>query len=231
MNGPPAAYGRSPIGILLALFLSVGLFLLFGLTWWIDRTVRPVLVAWAKEQAITFATQSIADGVHQALTGVNTPDLIVPIPGGDPANPLGLVYRWNELNRLQAEAVRAVIHNLEARKFQSVPLPLGELTGLGVLAGAGPRVHVVIAAVGSVQADTRFDFQGAGVNQVLHNVYLDVKVHMRVLAPLVSTEFPVEQKVQLVSVLLRGEVPAVYLNWSGDSTELQRLLGSSPLNR
>lgn len=225
MNRPPAAYGRSPIGMLLALFLSVGLFLAFGLTWWIDRAVRPVLVAWASEQAITFATQSIADGVSQALTGVNTPELVAPLPGGDPGNPLGLVYRWNELNRLQAEAVQAVIRNLETRKFQSVPLPLGELTGLGILAGSGPRVRVVIATVGSVQTDTRFDFQAAGVNQVLHNVYLDVKVHMRVLAPLVSAEFPVEQQVQLISVLLRGEVPSVYLNWSGDSTELRRLFG------
>ncbi|HEX6971734.1 MAG TPA: sporulation protein YunB, partial [Limnochordia bacterium] len=141
-------------------------------------------------------------------------------------NALGLTYRWGELNRLQSAAIKAVIAHLEANSFQTVPLPLGELTGLGVLAGMGPRVRITIAAVGGVQADTRFDFRAAGINQVLHSIYLELRVEMRVLAPLVSAQFPIEQRVPLVSVVLQGDVPAVYLNWSGGMEELQRLLST-----
>ena len=96
---------------------------------------------------------------------------------------------------------------------------MGELLGVDILAGAGPLIPVRIKPGGAVSSDVEFVFTAVGINQVLHEIVVRTDVQMRVIAPLVSDEFRVSQRIPLSTVILQGRVPQVFVEWKSGSME------------
>lgn len=152
------------------------------------RRVVPVLVflcglgCWLMEGCLSSLspelTEEVARGhvlesLNQAVEGRLEPDgAYIRLERDDMGNITAASADSDALNRLKAGVLEDLGQSLNGRAGASVPV--GSLTGVGMLNGRGFPIPVCMAFEGS--ADVRFDteFMSAGVNQTLHRITMTV---------------------------------------------------------
>lgn len=118
-------------------------------------------------------------------------------------------YKVNLINRKVAQSTSTL---LKEKIEKGVPIPFFAFTGIGLFSGYGKPIYLKTLAVTSVICDFDSDFQGVGINQTLHSVYVKVKSTVAVELPLNSKRIDLETKVLINETVLLGKVPEIYLN-------------------
>jgi len=118
------------------------------------------------------------------------------------------------LNNLRGVVMDDIVSQVENLDERDLGVPLGALTGLDLLSAIGPRLPVQVLSVASAEASYRNDFTGAGINQTLHRVMLDVTVTAKLLLPGGIVETQVTTPVCIAETVIVGQVPEAYLNWN-----------------
>jgi|GEM_PF-2310294 len=189
-------------------------------TWWIENQLSGPVVEWARLRATNMATSAVHAAIREVLAGgAGELDVFVrtaPDAGGAPL----IRYDMGRVNQVMSDAADAILEEFRLQEPQEFHIPLGELTGLRVLAGWGPMVPIRIFATGSVVLEPRVEFVSAGINQVAHRLSMDVNVTMVVLAPFLRDRIVVRHTVPLADDVLPGAVPETYVNLVGFSGSL-----------
>ena len=198
--------------------------------WWAERQLSGPIVELARLRATNLATAAINGAVREVLTG--RLDEFEPVEYTQNAAGEVMIARFNmgPLNQVIAEAVQAILAALRDQMPEELRIPLGEISGLRILAGWGPTVPARILTTGAVEARPKVEFRAAGINQVLHGLYIDVSVRMVVVAPFVEEEIVLNQSVIVTEEILPGKVPDTYINlvgFSGDLSEWMALVAGA----
>ncbi len=115
------------------------------------------------------------------------------------------------INALSAEILDRVIGATENRAL-SVEIPLGNLTGLSLLMGRGPKVPVKIIVLTSSRVGFRNSIVTAGINQTKHQINLEVLVDIDILIPWATESARVSTEVLIADTIVVGQVPGTYFN-------------------
>jgi sporulation protein YunB len=118
-------------------------------------------------------------------------------------------YRVNTplINQVAAGAARTVQEELRKLGDQPFGVPLGALTGSTLLSNTGPRFPVRLVPAGTVAIDIQQEFQGEGINQTRHRIWLKATATMRIVLPLLTREIAVTQEMPLSETVIVGPVP------------------------
>ena len=100
---------------------------------------------------------------------------------------------------------------LDVLRDEEFGIPLGTLTGWMIFSGKGPTVRVELLSVGDVTADMRHSFTEAGINQTLHQVYLDVSAAVYLMIPGEILSAEIDTSVCVAETIIVGQVPETYL--------------------
>jgi hypothetical protein len=74
----------------------------------------------------------------------------------------------------------------------------------------GPKVKINIRPIGSYKVDLISQVKGYGINNSLVEVYLLVTIELEALIPLRVLPVKTENKIYLVSQIIKGEIPNYY---------------------
>jgi sporulation protein YunB len=198
-------FGRR-VRVLLALSLPV---LLCVLTLrWADARLGGQLHALAAMQAASTQEHAMADAVLNALSGVKS-DSLVHIFQNDAGQIVSVQTDALEVNRLKGRIALAATGAL-TDGGQTVRIPVGSLTGLDILAGRGPGVAVRVQTAGYASAQIRSAFTGAGINQTVHRLTLDVTAVLTISMPHYIQKQALHYDVCIAETIIVGETPDVY---------------------
>lgn len=199
----------------LALVAATAAFLFAVTTLTADALLRPSLHAWATAKAVGVATAAIAHASREhLLPEIDSSELFQAITDAD--GELVLIdYNMGRLNQLRAQTAFYLRESLEAQTHEDMFVPLGLLTGVDFLAGFGPRIRVRMVPAGAVTTLPRSDFTSAGINMINHRLYVYTKIVVRVVAPYIDVEVPVEQDIVLTNQIIPGKVPNVFVGIEG----------------
>ncbi len=190
-------------------------------TWWVERQLSGPIVEWARVRATNLASTAINGAIRDVLSGrleeLETFQYTIP-PGGN--QPI-LRYNMGPLNQVMSDAVQSILDTFRAHAPEEFRIPFGEVTGMRIFAGWGPSVPARIVTTGAVEAEPKVDFRSAGINQVLHRLYVDVSVRMIVVAPFLRDDILVKQSVVVAEEIIPGNVPETYVNLVGYSGGLE----------
>lgn len=191
--------------------LVLGLLLAFFLIRWFDLSLRPQLIALAETQLKNHLTQAANRSVTRALTGEELSSSgMVRLETAEGVSTL--TTDAAVLNGLRSALLDDVIGQLEALDSRSLSVPLGALTGIDLLSAMGPKLPVRILSVASAEGRYRNDFVGAGINQTLHRIMLDISIDARLLLPGGVEELTVTTPVCVSETVIIGQVPQIYLS-------------------
>lgn len=115
------------------------------------------------------------------------------------------------INLLSAEILSDIVERAEGGTLE-IGVPLGNLTGMSLLLGRGPRVPVRIIMLTSSRADFRNEIVSAGINQTKHQIILEVFVDIDVLMPWETVSTQVVSEILVAETVIVGAVPETYLN-------------------
>lgn len=115
------------------------------------------------------------------------------------------------LNRLKALITRRIAEKLQQKERASVAVPIGSLSGVGMLSARGPAVEILLLQSGRITAEVKDKFEAAGINQTKHQLALEIEVG--ITAVLAGCGIPAEVSTNciLAETVLIGEIPQVYL--------------------
>ena len=103
-----------------------------------------------------------------------------------------------------------VQEQLEALESEQVYIPTGQILGSVLLANVGPRIRVSIVPLGTVRVNLISNFEDAGINQTLHQLFLEIEADIQVVIPLARTITSVSTSVPLIHTVIIGKVPQHY---------------------
>lgn len=208
---------RARLFITWALFF----FILFSMItlWWVDRQLSRPLRQWAELQVRNIGQRAITGAIQEILSSeleLSSGEFVRQLPTTSDGT-AAWQYDWSKLHRLDSEITWRVLQTLSTLVEESIPVPMGELLGIDILAGSGPLIPVRILPGGAVSTELQFVFTSVGINQVLHEIAVHIDLQMRVIAPMVSNDFHVSQRIPLSTIVLQGRVPQVFVEWNSGS--------------
>lgn len=116
------------------------------------------------------------------------------------------------INTLSSEILQEVISSTNSGKLD-LEIPLGNLLGSNILLGRGPDIPMKIIMLTSSYADFRNEISSAGINQIKHQIILEVRVEIDVLLPWEVQSTEVLSEVLIAETVIVGKVPDTYLNF------------------
>ncbi|MDI3316045.1 MAG: sporulation protein YunB [Bacillota bacterium] len=197
----------------LALFLAIVL-LAAGVVE-ADRLLAPSLAALAAQQARTWAESAINRAVQQEIgSQIRYSDLYTVVRGGGGQVDF-LQPNTPRINALIAAVTLDAERQLGQLDRQTVPIPLGQLLHIRLLATLGPAIPVAVEPIGPVSAEVSSRFESAGINQTRHVVSLRLTSRVAVVIPPVVRSLQVAQNVPIAEAIIVGPVPPSLFSWPG----------------
>ena len=90
---------------------------------------------------------------------------------------------------------------------KGVDVPIGVFTGIRLLQGFGKKVKMKLIAINSIKCEVVSKFEGAGINQTRHSLYLKVTPDISVVTRFTTAKLVDEITVMLFDNVIVGEVP------------------------
>ena len=110
------------------------------------------------------------------------------------------------INSLSAEILSRTVDSTENNTL-TVAIPLGNLTGISLLMGRGPKIPVKILMLTSSRVEFNNHLISAGINQTKHQINIDVIVDVDVLLPWGTESSEVNTEVLIADTVIVGNVP------------------------
>ncbi|MFO8059821.1 MAG: sporulation protein YunB [Bacillota bacterium] len=192
--------------------LGLAMLLVCVMTYAADRVLKPVLITIARNRVqgmgVTMITDVVMDGMAEPL---HYSDLIHVETTAD-GYVSYMMPNTMMISRMVAKVGNEVQERINRIGDEMVGIPMGQLTGIAVLANLGPLLPVEVLPVGSAWVTVEEDFVGVGINHAKHTIFVSVGCVLMVAVPLVEEEIEVSVRVPIAEALIVGPVPEMYLS-------------------
>lgn len=166
----------------------------------------------AVSDASDIVTVSVNNAVSEVLaSGDYTGDYFVDFEKDANGDVAAISSNMAKINALSAQILDKVVGSTEKSTI-TVKIPSGNLTGISLLMGRGPKVPVKIIVLTSSRVEFNNNIITAGINQTKHQINLEVIVDVEILVPWGSETSQVVTEVLIADTVVVGEVPDTYLN-------------------
>lgn len=177
-----------------------------------DRTLRPVLIAIARNRVqglgVTMLTEVVLD---EAAETFHYSDLIHVETTTD-GYVSYMMPNTMRISRMVAQVGHQIQERINGMDDELVGIPMGQLSGVAILADLGPELPIQVFPVGSAQVSVEEDFVGVGINHAKHTIFLSVGCSLMIAVPLVKEEIKVSVRLPIAEALIVGPVPEMYLS-------------------
>jgi len=196
--------------------LKYAAFILFGILVLLVLSASVFLKDISSQIAISDASDIVTVSVNNAITDVLSAgnysgDYFVDFQKDSNGNVTAISSNMSKINTLSSQILERVVGTTE-RNTITVKIPSGNLTGISLLMGRGPKVPVRIIVLTSSRVEFNNNIITAGINQTKHQINLEVIVDVEILVPWGSETAQVTTEVLIADTVIVGDVPQTYLN-------------------
>lgn len=196
--------------VLLALIAVIaGFFALRNRLW-------PVVMSLAGTQIRNTTSDLINDAIVEQIASGNIQyDRIVYFEKDLNGRITALKTNMAEVNRLKTDILNLINDEILAQDMEHLGVSLGSLMLPEFFSGKGPEIPVKILSIRNSDAGFHSQFSEAGINQILHQLTMDVIVDVTILVLGQTEDFTVSSQVVVAETVIVGDVPDTYLQTGG----------------
>ncbi len=176
-------------------------------------SVRGIIINYAKSYAETIALDTVNRTVteHLSQQGIDYNAIVKLSKNGDD-NISSLEIDIAKINYLKSIISLSVSEKLTGKEDYKLAIPLGNLIGNEFLIGLGPKIKFNMKMTTTVFTDFESKFYAAGINQVLHQIIIKVRINGSFVLPWNTGGFSAETSVIAAQTVLVGVTPDAYTN-------------------
>lgn len=176
----------------------------------------PVVMGLARTQVRNTTSDLINDAiVDQIASGNIQYDRIVYFEKDLNGRITALKTNMAEVNRLKTDILNLINDEILAQDTEHLGVSFGSLILPEFFAGKGPEIPVRILSIRNSDAGFNSQFQEAGINQILHQLQMEVLVDVTILVLGQTEDFTVSSQVVVAETVIVGDVPDTYLHTGG----------------
>ena len=181
--------------------------------------LRPIMDSMATARVSNVIHKAVAEAVSETIaTGRYDYTDLIRLEKDDGGKITALTSNMIQFNQLQIDVSENVMKKVGSVSSSELSIPVGSLTGVALLAGRGPDVHIKVLSVGSPTAEFENRFTDAGINQTKHQILLNVDVKVQMLMRGYTRTITVSSTLSVAETVIVGSVPETYTYFHSDST-------------
>ncbi|KGP70795.1 sporulation protein YunB [Pontibacillus yanchengensis] len=228
----------------------------FGSLWFINRSIEPKIMEIAQLKTEQLARDAIIEAVNKKVAeDLNPKDMII-LEKDNEGNTTFVTWNSSAINKVQRDTyfrVNQYLKRLEEEgdrvdssldididqeedetqeEVKDKPtiayIPLGQATNNTILANLGPKIPVHFQTIGDVESNVVNTFREWGINNLVFEVKVNVRVRLQIVLPFSTELVPVNTDILVTQGSIQGKVP--YFNGGGgEGTNPSIEIPSSPL--
>jgi len=175
--------------------------------------VRRVVTMEVDDKTSDIVNEVIADEIN---AGALRYDSIVNLQTDREGNVTSLTTDMAEANRIRSRLLSEISRRVSHLDEEAIRIPLGDVVAPAILSGRGGSLRVRVVSLENASAEFRSQFSQAGLNQTLHQIYLDVSVDLLVMSPAGILEVKVSTQVPAAQTVIVGDVPQTVIAMTGE---------------
>ena len=189
----------------------------------LDLRIRPYIQSISSYQAQIYGTRVINDAIYEELASENIRyDNLVTLTQNGQGQITSLQTDMVALGRLRGRVTEAVIQEIDEMEEQQIAIALGTLSGVQLLSGRGPDVHLRVEPAGYLTREVENRFESAGINQTRHQIMLLLDMRVMAIIPGYTTSTEIHTEYCLAETVIVGTVPDTLLTLSGKDSSFGR---------
>ena len=178
------------------------------------RYFRALTGAMAISNATDLITRTVSDIVEEKMAELRKEgESFVTFEKDDAGAVTAILTDTPRVNILSSELLDAVIHAAKKGDL-NISVPLGDLLGMSLFLGRGPRVPVKITMLTSSRVEVKNILTAAGINQTKHQLILEVHVDTDVLLPWEIRSAAIVNQVLVAETVIVGRTPETYVSFT-----------------
>ncbi|MGO4888914.1 sporulation protein YunB [Anaerobacillus sp. MEB173] len=202
--------------------------------WFVERGIRPTLLAIAHTETQRIATLAINDAISKKISESTEMEELIVIDKDAQGNITSARFDPTIYNKVLYEATYRVQHYLkmvEEGRVEELGLPngvevernhdsgfngiihtipLGQATQNALLAHLGPQIPVRFTAIGDVKSQINNTIKEVGINNTWIDVAVDIEVDVRIIIPFATDTAVVSTSIPVGMLFVPGKVPDFY---------------------
>lgn len=223
----------SNIVLIIIIFVIIGIIYMFSV---FNRKLKPVFLNIAESESKKIATLIINDSISKQLTKDLTVDNLFNMTKDNNGNITSVDLNSVVVNQILTMATSTAILNLKyveegktdllnlpdnllinydkdnLKKGIIYEIPSGMAFDNTILANIGPKIPVRISLIGDATSSINTKITNYGINNALIEVYVDLKVEIKVIMPLMSENIEITTSIPVAIKLIQGNIPNYYSN-------------------
>ncbi len=189
--------------ILVLLMLFVGL----------DRKMRPIITDYSASMGetlmISLVDKTVSDIFAQENISYND---LVTLSRDANGQVTSLQVNAAKINYIKSNISVRVAEKISQKEKYTLSIPFGTIIGNEYTLGRGPEIKFKMQVTTTVIADFESKFYSAGINQVLHQIHINVKMNGQTIIPWYRSTFSVNTSVIAAETVIVGITPDAYTN-------------------
>ncbi len=195
----------------ICLFFAVIIVLSIIAVSYVESFFEPIIRTMAVSRSEVLLSQEIANEVNETMSenGITYSDIISFVTDKD-GRINAMTTNIVTANKLKSYLALSILTRITNVDETELSIPVGNLTGISVLAGRGPEMKVKVIPIGSVQTELSSQFVSAGINQTQHRIIMEVTSNVDIILPSETVSTTVSVNVVIAETVIVGSVPESY---------------------
>lgn len=194
------------------IFLSLILVLLM-LFVGVDRKMRPIItdysISMGETLMISLVDKTVSDIFAQENISYND---LVTLSRDENGQVTSLQVNAAKINYIKSNISVRVAEDISKKEKYTLKIPIGTIIGNEYTLGRGPDIKFKMQITTTVIADFESKFYAAGINQVLHQIHINIKMNGQTVIPWYRSTFSVNTSVIAAETVIVGITPEAYTN-------------------
>lgn len=173
--------------------------------------MRPVIFAYsqtvAKRMLLSAANEAVVNVLRETQTDY---DDLVHLSTDRENRITGLQIDALAVNLLKSKISLEIEHIAAAEETFYTYIPIGSFLGSEYTAGLGPKIRFSMQLTSNSAVEFQSEFKDAGLNQVVHRIYLYITVKGRLVLAGAKDTFSVETSALLAETVIVGITPDAF---------------------
>lgn len=190
-----------------AFLLAIGLLFLA-----LDRQLAPYIQGYSTNLAKTLTMRAMDAAVERVLSNSEVAyHNMVHIARNSDGDIEALETDAVAVNRLKATLTETILDEMAKDTYRKVGIPMGNLSGIHLLFGRGPKLPYRISVNSASVTNIRSTFDSAGINQTRHQLLVTIEMSVFAYLPGRGITTDVTSEYLMAETILVGEVPPALL--------------------
>lgn len=175
------------------------------------KSINPIINMQCVSQAKNIATVVVNKHTADVMNDFKYEELVEIIK--DTNGKIQLIkLNVNPVNEIASEVAMNIQNELNDEDTTKISIRMGSIFGIKFFSCFGPKINIKMATGGNVETSLKSKFTTAGINQALHQIYLEIKCKIIIYSPYDTIYEDVVNQILIAESIIVGEIPNSYYN-------------------